>query len=56
MKNRKVKNIEYGIKQVNKLYVQRRFKITRINADGEFEPLRLEVSYIGIFINYLSKK
>ena len=39
IKNRKTKNIEYGIKQVHKLYLQRGFKITRIHADIKFEPL-----------------
>ena len=40
IKNRKVKNIEDGIKQFQKLYLQRVFKITRIRADREFELLR----------------
>ena len=33
-KNRKVKNIEDGIKQVKKLYLKRGFNITRIHADS----------------------
>ena len=40
IKNRKVNNIEDGIKQINKLYLQRGFKINPIHADSEFEPLR----------------
>ena len=32
----KVKNIEHGIKQVNKIYLQPGFKITCIHSDGEF--------------------
>ena len=36
IKNIKVKNIEDGIKQVNKLYLRHGFKITRINADRKF--------------------
>ena len=38
-KNRKLKNIEDGIKQVNKIYLQHGFNITRIHADSEFETL-----------------
>ena len=41
IKNLKVKNIEDGIKQVNKLYLQRGFKITCIHADSEFELLQV---------------
>ena len=33
IKNRKINNIEYGIKQGHKIYLQRGFKITRIYAD-----------------------
>ena len=40
IKNRKVDNIEYGIKQFNKLYLQLGFNIYRIHADSEFELLR----------------
>ena len=39
IKNLKVKNIEYRIKQFNKVYLQRGLKITRIHADSEFETL-----------------
>ena len=48
IKNIKSKNIKDGIKQVNKLYLQRGFKITLINSDSEFEPLCLEVAILGI--------
>ena len=41
IKNRRMRNIEEGINQVNKLYMKRGFKITRIHADSRFEPLRL---------------
>ena len=37
----KTKKIAYGIKHVNKLYLQRGFKIIRIHADSEFELLRV---------------
>ena len=50
------KNIEDGIKQINKLYLQRGFKTTRINYDSEFEPLQSEISDIGIPLNCVSKK
>ena len=40
IKNRTVKKIEDGINQFNKMYLQRGFKITHINDDIEFEPLR----------------
>ena len=40
IKNQKVKNIEYGIKQVNKIYLQCGFKITHIYTDSAFGPLR----------------
>ena len=33
IKNLKVKKTEYGIKQINKLYMQRGFKITLIHAN-----------------------
>ena len=33
IKNRKLKKTEDGIKQVNNLYLQSGFKITRIHAD-----------------------
>ena len=48
IKNRKVKNTEDGIKQVNKLYLQRGFKNTHINDDSEFEPPHPVISDIGI--------
>ena len=39
IQNRKIKNIEDGIKQVKKIYLQRGFKIMRKHADSKFEPL-----------------
>ena len=56
IKNIKSKNIKDGIKQVNKLYLQRGFKITLINSDSEFEPLCLEVAILGISLNFAPKK
>ena len=52
----KVKNIEDRIKQANKLYLQRGFKITCINPDSEFKPLQSEMADLGISINWASKK
>ena len=46
-----MKKIEEGIKQVKKMYLQHGVKITRIHADIEFEPPRLEVAAIGISLN-----
>ena len=40
IKYQKVNNTEDGINQVNKLYLQHGFKITRIHADSNFEPLQ----------------
>ena len=51
IKNRKVNNIEYGIKQINKIYLQRGFKITCIYADKKSEPLHSEISDLGISLN-----
>ena len=48
IKNRIMRNIEYGIKQVHKLYLQHDFKITHIHADNEFEPLRAEMVDLDI--------
>ena len=56
IKNRKVKKIEYGIKQVNKLHLQHGFNITRIHADSEFEPPWAEMSYIGIYLSSAPNK
>ena len=56
IKNRTVKNIEDGIKQVNKMYLHRGFKITHIHADCEFEQLWQEIVDLRIYLNLLSKK
>ena len=50
------KNIEDGIKQVIKIYLQRGFKITGIHADSEFEHLGAEMADLGISLNCASKK
>ena len=39
IKNRKVNNIEDGIKQVNTLYLQLGLNFNHIHTDSEFEPL-----------------
>ena len=51
-----LKNIEYGIKQVNSIYLQRGFKIARIHTNIEFEPLRSEMADIGIYLYWAPKK
>ena len=51
IKNRKINNIEDFIKQVHNLYLQRGFKITRINAYIIFEPLGVEMADIGIYVH-----
>ena len=50
------KNIKDGIKQVYKMYLQHSFKTMRINADSDFEPLRVEIIDIVISLNYASRK
>ena len=56
IKNRKVENISDGITQVHKLYLQCGFKITHMNNDCEFKPLRKEMTALGINLNCASKK
>ena len=56
IKNRKIENIEDGITQVHKLYLQRGFNITHIHTDCEFKPLRKEMTYLSINLNFASKK
>ena len=50
-----MKNIEYGINQVNKPCLQRGLNITRIHSDSEFEPLLTQMTDIGIYLNCVSK-
>ena len=45
-KNRKIKNISDGTTHVQKLNLQRGFKITYMNADRYFEPLHKEIDRI----------
>ena len=56
IKNQKIKNIEDGIKQVHKLYLQRGFKITHIHSDSKFEVLGVEMDDLGIYLNCASNK
>ena len=56
IKNQEIENIADGITHVNKLYLQRGFKITYIHSDSYFEPLRKEMTALGIKLNYASKK
>ena len=52
IKNRKAKNIEDGIKQVNKIYLKCSFIITRIHADRKFDMLSAEMADLGIYLNF----
>ena len=56
IKNRNMNNIEDVIKQVQKLYLQSGFKITRIHADSKFEPLRVKIADLSTPMNLTSKK
>ena len=56
LKNRKLKNIEGGIKQVKKIYLKCGFKTILIHANSEFEPLRTEMDDPEISLNCASKK
>ena len=56
IKNRKIKNIADGFTQVHKLYLQRGFNITLMNADINFERICREMNDLGINLNYASKK
>ena len=56
VKNRKAENIADGITQVHKLYLQSGFNITHMNTDCKFEPLRKEMTPLGINLNCASKK
>ena len=56
IKNRKVEHIAHGITQVNKLYLQRGFKITHMHTNCELEPLRKEMTALVINLNFASKK
>ena len=55
IKNREIENIADGITQVNKLYLHRGFNITHMHTDCEFEPLRKEMTALGINLNCASK-
>ena len=52
----KNENIADVITQVNKLYLQRGFKITHMHFDCEFEALCKEMTALGINLNFASKK
>ena len=56
IKNRNVEHIADGIAQVHKLYLQRGFNITHMHNDCKFEPLRMEMTSLGINLNCASKK
>ena len=52
IKNRKVERIADGIIQVHKLYLQRGFNITHMHTGCEFEPLRKEMTALGINLTW----
>ena len=56
IENRKINNIEDGIKQVNNVYLHRCFKITSVQANRESELLRAEMADLGISLNCESRK
>ena len=56
IKKRKFEHIADGITQVHKLYLQRVFKITHMHTDCEFEPLRKEMTDLGIKLICTYKK
>ena len=56
IKNRILKNIEFGIMQVYRIYLQHGLKITHIYSHRKFEPLRAYMADIGISLNCASKK
>ena len=56
IKNRKIENIADGITQVKKLYLQRGLKITHMNSDIKFKPLRKDMIAIGINLKREFKK
>ena len=55
IKDRKIENIADVITQVHKLYLQRGFNITHMHTGCEFEPLRKEMTALGINLNCASK-
>ena len=55
IKNRKIENTADGIMQVHKLYLQYGFKIPHMHADCKFEPLRKEITTLGINLNCAPK-
>ena len=56
IKKRKIENISDGITQIHKLYLMHDFKITYMPADFEFEPLRNEMTALGINLNCAPQK
>ena len=56
IKNQRVENIADGITHVNKLYLQRGFKITHMHTDCEFETIHREMTGLGINLNCAPKK
>ena len=55
IKNLKIENIVDVITQVHKLYLKRGFEMTHTHTDCEFEPLRNEITALGIKLNCASK-
>ncbi len=51
LKNRKADTLMGCVKSINRLYAQRGFKIRHLLGDVEYEPLRGELTEIGIAFN-----
>ncbi len=56
LKNGKTDTILTHIKDVHSIYIKRGFLLEIVEADGQFEPLRGELSEIGITLNRCSRE
>ncbi len=56
LKNGKTDTILTRIKDVHSIYIKRGFLLEIVEADGQFEPLRGELSEIGITLNRCSRE
>ena len=51
MTTMRTKTLFEAVRQVRTIYLKRGFRVTTILLDGQFEPLRGELSTIGITLN-----
>lgn len=56
LKSAQAKVILVAVKQVHAIYVKRGFIIQILEADGQFEPIRGELSVMGITLNKSSRE